>query len=419
MLQQALPGVEKPEGNGVLEAPWTPKTPSQWWYCSKEKPKRMGVVLTNKETKESRTVMTFNETQRFWNDRTDLAWVKVGNRYISIKPDNFYASQHENPAPRSTGVPKETHADLAYSALFANMADENRGVVNDAATATQMRNLLKGGTGGPTVLPLLTTVLFLSEVARNHTAFHTNLMMLDLVEKGVSLTGGTTFKYTFKNVLWQPQIIDAVMELRRIEQREVGLQNQQASLDEIFEMKRRGDWLSREEFQRFRNARNENLNINRGFTEVRRDKSQEKGNISRAKVGMDELNRPTLSSRGGESTQPGGLASMSHKGSAYGAAYDLEGVGEYRGVGGGRPFTRPPSPMTIVRRKEATILIRWLEAALNAGGEYQAVALINDPNLETRGLYDGIENAFGSTGGPFGKILTLMQRRVDTFDLVF
>ncbi|HEX8712890.1 MAG TPA: hypothetical protein VF730_13515 [Terracidiphilus sp.] len=416
MLQQALPGVEKPEGNGVLAAPWIPKTPAQWWYCSKEKPKRIAMVTTNPTTKVTKTSYTFNETQRFWNDATDLAWLKVGNKYISIKPDNFYASQHEDPARGSTAVPKATYEDAAYSAIFADMSHESGNRVQDAGTAVQIRTLLKGGSGGARILPLLTSVLFLSEVARNHTAFHTNLMLLDLVEKGVSLTGGTTFKYTFRNVLWQPQIIDAVMELRRIEQREAALQNQRASLDQLFDIKNRGGWLGRDDFARLRNAKNENAAIRTGFSNVNRDRSTQTAAIGTAKRGIDELKSPTLASQGGEAMQPGGLASMSHKGSAYGAAYDLEGKGEYRGVKGGSAFTPPPTPMTIVRRKEATILIRWLERALIASGEYEAVALVNDPHLETRGLYDYVENSFGKTDDAFTKVLGLMQRRVDSFD---
>ena len=416
LLQQALPGVEKPEGNGVLTAPWVPKTPSQWWYCAKEKPKRMAIVKTNPQTKVTTTTVTFNETQRFWTDSTELAWLKIGGRYISIKPDNFYASQHEAPKTGSSSTPTTTHADLAYSDMFAQMAADAGGAVKDSTTAAQIRKLLKGESGGSSVLPLLTTVLFLSEVGRNHTAFHTNLMLLDLVERGVTINGGTQFKYTFRNVLWQPQIIDAVMELRRLEQREAVLTRQQASLDGLFDAKRRGVWLDKNDFNRVKNAGRENEQIRSGFSQVRREMSAEKGKIGAAKTGMDELNRPGLASSGGEVRQPGGLASMSHKGSAYGAAYDLEGKGEYRGVkSGGSAFPKPTSPLTMVRRKEATILIRWLETALNGAG-LKAIALADDRALITAGLYDSVEKSFGSTDAAFGKILELMQRRVEGFD---
>ncbi len=407
MLQQALPGFVKPEGNGVLTAPWVPKTPSQWWYCAKEKPKPVTATPTP-QTKPA--------TQRFWNEATGLACLKVGNQYVSIKPDNFYASQHQNPSHGNTAAPTERYADLAYSDIFAKMSSEGRGTVQDAGTAIQIRTLLKGGTGGATVLPLLTSVLFISEVARNHTAFHTNLMMLDLVEKGVSLTGGTNFKYTFRNVLWQPQIIDAVMELQRLEQSKTALNDQKASLDSLFQAKRNKVWLTRDQMARLRNAGGENAAIASGLSQVGRDRSTQFQAISQGKIGMHELQNPTLASTGGEASQPGGLASMSHTGSAYGAAYDLEGKGQYRGVKGGAPFTPPATPMTIVRRKEATILIRWLERALTATGAFEAVALVNDPRMETAGLYNSIGNSFGTADEAFIKILELMQRRVETFD---
>ena len=42
------------------------------------------------------------------------------------------------------------------------------------------------------MLPLLATVMFVSEVGRNHTAFHTTLMMLDLIEKSVKIDTSTS-----------------------------------------------------------------------------------------------------------------------------------------------------------------------------------------------------------------------------------
>ena len=69
----------------------------------------------------------------------------------------------------------------------------------------------------------------------------------------------------------------------------------------------------------------------------------------------------------------------------------------------------------MVRRKEATILIRWLETALNGAG-LKAIALADDRALITAGLYDSVEKSFGSTDPAFGKILELMQRRVESFD---
>lgn len=409
MLQQALPGVTKPDGVGMLDNPWIPKTPAEWWYCSKEKPKRIAPTVSSSQ-------YTYNETKRFWNDKTNLAWLKVGGSYVSIKPDNFYALQHEAPPRDSTAVPAVKYEDMAYSDIYSQMAKDSGTGVKDIQTATQIRAMLKGGSGGSTVLPLLTSVLFVSEVARNHTAFHTNLMMLDLVEKGVSITGGTSFKYTLKSVLWAPQIIDGVMALQRLEQQKLLVDNQKAELDGLFADKKNRIWLTKPQMARIRNAGAENASIAREKQRIELDKAPAFASIRSGKVGYDETNRPTLARSGGEAVQPGGLASMSHKGSAYGAAYDLEGAGEYRGVKGGSAFTRPTSPLTIVRRKEATILIRWLERALHGKDGMQAVALADDRALETRGLYDGIQNSFGTLDEGAMKVVQLMQKRVDSFD---
>jgi hypothetical protein len=74
--------------------------------------------------------------------------------------------------------------------------------------------------------------------------------------------------------------------------------------------------------------------------------------------------------------------------------------------------------MTIVRRKEATVLIRWLEAALKKEG-VDAVALSTDQAQDTTGVYGKLDSLADSTTAiddGMMKILPLLQKRVDTFD---
>jgi hypothetical protein len=110
---------------------------------------------------------------------------------------------------------------------------------------------------------------------------------------------------------------------------------------------------------------------------------------------------------------------MSHKASAWGSAYDLEGKGDYTGVKKTGSFTKPATPLTLVRQKEATILIRWLTQALGAKSNVKAMAWVADVSLQTSGVYDQVEKlSTGATGVDqgMGLILELLQKRVDTFD---
>jgi hypothetical protein len=367
LLQQAVPGFKKPAGEGSLADPWRPKAPNEWWYCAKEKPKVTG---------------SQRDIDRFWTDSTNLAWLGIGGRYISVNPGSFYASSHGalpttfpvTPAPKAP--PTVEHKELAYSAIYSKISAEGGGRVDDAGTARAIRSLLKGdAAGGSTVLPLLSTVLFVSEVARNHTAFHTNLMLLDLVEKRIAISGSTPFKYDMKTALWDTQIIDSSMALERLKAQ-------------------RGSYA---------------------------DRQAEHAKIHAAKGPLDELNQPVTPGPSPEGELPGGVAPMSHKASAWGSAYDLEGKGKYTGVNpqNTRPFPKPGTPLTLVRQKEATILIRWLTQALGAKPNVKATALIDAVSLQTSGVYDQVEKlSTGATGVDqgMGLILELLQERVDTFD---
>jgi len=389
MLQQALPGVECPTGKGVRDSPWEPKTPAGWWYCAKEKPVRTYAVVVDPRTKVQKTVVTASETKRFWADKTNLAWLRIGGKLIGIELDSLYASQYHEPVKNSApeALPAVEYDSMTYSDIYKKIHESEKGAIKDKNVANQIRTLLQGGKGGADVLPLLTAVLFVSEVARNHTAFHTNLMLLDLIEKGVSVASGAGFTYTLQNTLWQPQILDALLELQKLRQRAALLQPG-PDMDDI---------IAKEEKE----------------TRTIKDKSQ----------GMNELKKPKLPKGGGETALPGGIAPMSHTGSAFGSAFDLENEGEYKGVKKPlnplkplRRFPKPGDAMTIVRRKEATVLIRWLEAALNQAQDTKAVALAQDENLKTAGTYQNLADTFDKGDKATFKILDLMQHRVDKFD---
>ena len=94
LLQQAVPGFKKPAGEGSLADPWRPKAPNEWWYCAKEKPKLISTSVKDAKTGAIKDTGNRRGLDRFWTDSTNLAWLGVGGRYISVNPETFYASSH-------------------------------------------------------------------------------------------------------------------------------------------------------------------------------------------------------------------------------------------------------------------------------------------------------------------------------------
>lgn len=349
LLQQALPGVSKPQGSGTLKDPWKPTTPSEWFYCAKQKPT---------QTSSGKSMTRFSGA--------DMAWFNVGGRLIGIKAPNLYASdwgkvsdlrKDKNGDPIAPDKP--VIADPTYTNIYRQMSSE--GNVNDPAVTQTIRKLLKGDAvpNGESnqILPALTAVLFISEVARNHTAFHTALMLLDLVETGAR-TGqsASSFQYSWKNVLWCPDVIDGKLK---------------------------------------------------GVTKAE----------YAAAVGDERTSQQTIQ-LGGETALPGGVAAMSHKGSAHGSAYDLTGHGSYTYVEGGQ--ADPLLPITLVRRKEGTIVIRWLAEMLK--GTHPNLAISVSAQATTFGpAYQGEADLKAGAAASladfaYAEIGPLLQLRLTTFD---
>jgi hypothetical protein len=397
MLQQAWPSVAKPAGDGTLATPWQPKKPAEWYYCSKQKPGLLMQTNPSFETK-STTTQSKRITPRFWVDSTNMAWVIVGGRLISINTTNYYASDHgEAPSLKSgstglTYVPDMVYDKTTYSNIYRQLAYDYQSI-KDKSVAQKIRSLLNGGALGQDsdILPVLTAVWFISEPARNHTAFHTGLMLLDLIEQGIKIGTGDSFAYTMQNALWNTGMIEAVgadsARTGMSEDSPTGIARYQTTA------------TVREQTGYYKRGRpiyqNKNVVTDRGV----------------------ELTGGT------ESALPGGIASMAHDHSAHGGAYDLTGAGEYKGAQGENRVYTPADGMhstalTIVRRKEATILIRWLSCALKK--KFNLTATVGSggvryPNVAVAAAYSEVE---GMVGKEANKILQLCQERVQSFDLM-
>ena len=247
------------------------------------------------------------------DDKGQQFWFKIGGRLISIQAGTLYARDCGKFNSGAKGAPAALNQspdgfkkkiDISYSGLYSHLLDSNP-MIDSKATAAAMRDIMKGAAASDNYwpLPLLASVMFLSEVARNHTAFHSGLMMLDLIEKGVSIDT-SQFQYNLANCLWSPQMIDAIVSKKETKGIAVATEDKDAKLNPI-------------------QAGSEKTLIEKGM----------------------------------------GMGVMSHQFSESGGAFDLEGGGSYRGA---KLPKEGDAPMTLTRRKEATLLIRWVSIALKS-----------------------------------------------------
>jgi hypothetical protein len=186
--QQATPGMERPVlGNGTEQEPWILRTPCEWWYAARQ--------------------LSKGGDGRFW--------FKIGGRSISVNKSDKYAADH-GPA---TGVGQRFSDDHGptYPAIYSKLAADLGGLATawqNSEVARQVRALLQGHQtlkiANSIGVPVLTAAFFLSECSRNFTAFHTGLMILDLIEKGIK-TGIAPCRW--ENVLWHPAVLNAQTEL--------------------------------------------------------------------------------------------------------------------------------------------------------------------------------------------------------------
>ncbi len=357
LLQQAWPSQAKPDGDGSFKKPWVPKTAAQWFWSAKQIAAHTRIhkfeVPTTKYLKD------VNPSTVYWFD--------IAGRLVSLAADSLYARDcGDVPEVAPKGAPKALNLEISYTGLYEKMLEDNNGQLNDKQAAADFREVLKGNkAAGKVGLRLLAAVMFLSEVARNTTAFHTGLMLLDLIEQGITIDT-STFKYDFKSTLWSPGSIDAIL--------------------------------------------------------ANRNKTKEE------KMPAPDVTKETdaFASTGGEKLLAAsmGMAPMSHVFSESGGAFNLEGGGVFAPPKP-KKGEQPPkvvgvtNPLTGVRRKEATLLIRWLSYALKKAHPALEIS-VGDGEVQ----YD-FKNAYSFTDAHLANsdqladmkyILPLIDNRTKTFD---
>ncbi len=166
LLQQAYPSQTKPEGEGTFKKPWVLKTPEGWFWAAKKVAVHTRIhkfeVPTSKELEDV--------------DGSTEYWFNVAGRYISVAAATLYSRDRgEIPQVPPKGAPGAQKLEISYPGLYEKLLDENGGALNDKASATALRAVLAGTkpAGDQVALRMLAAVMFMSEVARNTTAFHT------------------------------------------------------------------------------------------------------------------------------------------------------------------------------------------------------------------------------------------------------
>ena len=316
LMQQASPGVAEPaRGQGTKTDPWILETPREWYWAAK-------------------------------NRSDDHSWFAIGGRLIRVQATGAYANyasdygpvnQHSAPdasshPPASSSAPVSDLAQRfgedngpSYPEIYRKLATD--ATLGDTTTsqdvAFQIRRLLRGvqemwAVDSP-ALPVLTAAFFMGEVRRNYTAFHTGLMLLDLVEAGVSydltspekLNGPVTLSWD--KILWHPDVLRTESELET-------------------------------RFSGFKNKVK-----NRAAAPLTQDLERAQGNLEALK---DEKAEKDIFGRPISRDIRGGDHPMAHTGSIAHSEKDLLGsTGRHS--------------MTMTRQKEANLLIRWLQHVLH------------------------------------------------------
>ncbi len=399
-LQQAWPGVDSATpGAGSKAAPYQPKTAKQWFYTAK--------VKGSGSTAKRFPVLTSGK-----------AWIKTGGRMIGIDPANLYASDHGLDGDAAQ-LENPTYPNLKSMIGTWKSGDLAN---TDARLTEKLRTMLegKGLAAMPDFLPVLGTVLMVSEVARNHTAFHTNLMAMDLIQLGAELPSGSGFiPWTWQSAIW---LEDACPKCAATGSLTCATCSGAGHAGMAPCPRCRGarmvggkgcrscsytGWFKR-------NVRCKTCNgsgwfkvpvacgicaasgsvrtacgdcAGRGSTTCDFCKGVGRGTV------YDEAKAKGLTGTtfsGGAEWLQNGLLPMSHKGSALGSAFDLSGEGLYHYVrGGSTDKAAVASALTVVRRKEATILIHWLQNILDKGRfslgdkEVEVSAAVHAGSLDT------------------------------------
>jgi len=346
LLQQAWPARTKPAGEGTFKAPWVLRTPGEWFWGAKT------VAMHTRVNKFEVPGQQVQPSTEYWFD--------VAGRYISVAAATLYARDRGDVPPvPPRGAPGVQKLEISYTGLYNKLLSENGDQLNDKQAAVDFRAVLKGASPGAdkVALRMLAAVMFLCEVARNTTAFHTGLMLLDLVEHGIRIDT-TTFQYDFKSALWSPGTIDTF------------LANKTATV------KQRAPDVASE--------------------------------------------RSTFANTGGERSLAAsmGMAPMSHELSESGGAFDLTGKGSFTPPKDAR-VTQVPSPLTGVRRKEATLLIRWLSFALKkTNPDLRVVVGDGERDFDFQNAYTFSDEHFANSDAlaDMKYIAPLLNTRSDTFD---
>jgi len=365
LMQQVLPDTETAPGAGTLVSPWKPTKPGQWFYCAKvcaigqrhvhKRVEKDAKQLLDARNSKATTLQEITQdldkvgghlvskAKALFPNDTAKAWLEVGGRVMQVKVSNLYSSDCGAAPIPSSSEPTAVYPDASYPTILGKL---QRSTATDTQIAETILNILSGlkKPPGPNILPLLTNVLFISEVARNHTAFHSALMLLDLLnvtdQKRINLL--PTGKLTLAKAIWGSGENTTSCYLC-LGSRQLTLPCKYCQARTCRNSRCRGTYTA-------------NCYVCNATGTV----------IQQEMAPLGVQSGSTVTIKGGVSKLQAGLLPMSHTGSAHGSAYDLTGKGDYFGVKGKTEAFGKLPIHTIVRRKEATVLAQWLILKLQA-----------------------------------------------------
>jgi len=240
-----------------------------------------------------------------------------------------------------------------------------------------------------------------SEVARNHTAFHTNLMATDLIRRGAEMpTSNGTIKWTWESAIWMEdscpdcdttggvecQTCDGEGKLYCNACKGTGTYKAGIKCNKCTGTSKKWNTSSCNPCKKtgwFKPpiscstcggtgiyADTCNTCNGHGSVQCRRCHGNGYGTVWDE---FDPLGHSEDTIYGGGNCLQNGLLPMSHMGSAFGSAFRLSNdkdkgnkVQFYPTLRGGTDsISKAPSPLTAVRRKEASVLIQWLKLILD------------------------------------------------------
>lgn len=131
-----------------------------------------------------------------------------GNRYafdMGKFPEQVDHEMFSNPDVYGEDAIHSTLRNISYKDIIKAMRDQHGGAIDNKTNVNAVLGILRGEDlplGVSNHVPVMTCALFASEVARNPVSMVSTLLLLDLIDREVSIPHHDNVKFQFENCLW-------------------------------------------------------------------------------------------------------------------------------------------------------------------------------------------------------------------------